>query len=75
MRARPGSGCLRRAAGLVDAVVRYEAPCLFGGGLCSLEGEGVEDPAQAWRLTAEERLDLGPDLRRAFLLDAAGDPA
>jgi diaminohydroxyphosphoribosylaminopyrimidine deaminase/5-amino-6-(5-phosphoribosylamino)uracil reductase len=63
------------AAGLVDAVVRYEAPCLFGGGLCSLEGEGVEDPAQAWRLTAEERLDLGPDLRRAFLLDAAGDPA
>jgi diaminohydroxyphosphoribosylaminopyrimidine deaminase/5-amino-6-(5-phosphoribosylamino)uracil reductase len=63
------------AAGMIDAVVRYEAPSLFGGGLGSLEGDGVEEPMQAWRLTAEERLDLGPDLRRAFLLDAAVEPA
>lgn len=61
-------------AGLVDAVVRYEAPSLFGGGLGSLEGEGPKHPQQAWQLFAEERRDCGKDLRRAFLLRAADCP-
>lgn len=59
------------AAGLIDAVVRYEAPCLFGGGLGAVEGDGPDHPRQAWQLFAEERRDCGPDLRRAFLLRPA----
>lgn len=59
------------AAGLADAVVRYEAPLLLGGGLGSVCGEGVEHPRQGWRLHAEERLQLDEDLRRAFLIPAA----
>jgi diaminohydroxyphosphoribosylaminopyrimidine deaminase/5-amino-6-(5-phosphoribosylamino)uracil reductase len=56
-------------AGLVDAIVRYEAPLLLGGGLGCVEGPGVEHPQQGWHLTAEERLQVGVDLRRAFLLE------
>lgn len=59
------------AAGLADAVVRYEAPLLLGGGLGSVCGDGVEHPRQGWRLSTEERLQLGEDLRRAFLITAA----
>lgn len=55
-------------AGMADAIVRYEAPLLLHGGLGSLEGQGVAHPREGIRLHHEERLDLGPDLRRAFLL-------
>jgi diaminohydroxyphosphoribosylaminopyrimidine deaminase/5-amino-6-(5-phosphoribosylamino)uracil reductase len=60
--------------GLLDAVVRYEAPSLFGGGLGSLQGEGPDHPQHAWQLFAEDRRDCGKDLRRAFLLRAADSP-
>ena len=56
------------AAGLADALVRYEAPLLLGGGLGAVEGPGVEHPRQGFPLIAEERCQLGPDLRRAFLI-------
>jgi diaminohydroxyphosphoribosylaminopyrimidine deaminase/5-amino-6-(5-phosphoribosylamino)uracil reductase len=56
-------------AGLADAVVRYEAPLLLHGGLGSLDGNGVAHPQEGIRLSHEERLDLGMDLRRAFLLE------
>ncbi len=61
-------------AGLVDAIVRYEAPSLFGGGLGSWQGQGPQHPREAWQLFAEERRDCGKDLRRAFLLRAADSP-
>lgn len=57
------------AAGLVDAVTRYEAPRLFGGGVGACVGEGPTVPDAAAALVDEERADLGDDLRRAFLLD------
>lgn len=56
------------AAGLADALVRYEAPLLLGGGLGAVDGPGVEHPRQGWPLLAEERCQLGADLRRAFLI-------
>ncbi len=56
---------------LADAIVRYEAPVLFGGGLSAAQGLGVLTPQMAWRLQHEERLDLGDNLRRAFLLEPA----
>jgi len=56
------------AEGLVDAVVRYEAPCLLGGTRGALAGGGVDSPRQALPLIEEERARLGPDLRRAFLV-------
>jgi diaminohydroxyphosphoribosylaminopyrimidine deaminase/5-amino-6-(5-phosphoribosylamino)uracil reductase len=56
------------AAGLADALVRYEAPLLLGGGLGAVEGPGVAHPRQGWQLVAEERTQLGVDLRRAFLI-------
>lgn len=55
--------------GLADAVVRYEAPLLMAGGLGSCVGMGFSAPQDGLALHAEERKDLGPDLRRAFLLD------
>jgi len=59
-------------AGLVDAVLRYEAPLLMGGGRGAVEGRGAPDPRRALSLGQEERCDLGPDLRRALLvLEAA----
>lgn len=54
--------------GLVDAVVRYEAPLLLGGSRGACSGGGVASPAQGLALRHEERRDLNPDLRRAFLL-------
>ncbi|MDP7062622.1 MAG: bifunctional diaminohydroxyphosphoribosylaminopyrimidine deaminase/5-amino-6-(5-phosphoribosylamino)uracil reductase RibD [Planctomycetota bacterium] len=56
------------AAGLADAIVRYEAPLLLGGGLGSICGDGVEHPREGWHLGMEERQNLGDDLRRAFLI-------
>jgi len=53
---------------LADAVVRYEAPLLLGGPRSACSGRGVAEPALGLRLRREERRDLGPDLRRAFLL-------
>jgi riboflavin biosynthesis pyrimidine reductase len=54
--------------GLLDAVVRYEGPILFGGGHGASLGSGVISPDEAIRLGEEERADLGDDLRRAFLV-------
>lgn len=53
---------------LADAIVRYEAPMLLGGARSACAGVGALDPDHAPRLLHEERRDLGPDLRRAFLL-------
>lgn len=53
-------------AGLVDAVVRYEAPLLLGGHTGALLGRGFPAPEQGLRLAHEERADHGADLRRAF---------
>ena len=58
-------------AGLADAVVRYEAPLLLGGHHGSLLSAGCDHPRAALRLVDEERIDLGPDLRRAFRVEAA----
>jgi len=54
--------------GLVDAVVRYEAPLMMVGGLGSCQAGGYAHPQEGLHLHAEERADLGPDLRRAFLI-------
>ena len=62
------------AAGLADAVVRYEAPILLGGARAACDAPSFASPAAAPRLHAEERADLGVDLRRAFLLHSSGDP-
>jgi diaminohydroxyphosphoribosylaminopyrimidine deaminase / 5-amino-6-(5-phosphoribosylamino)uracil reductase len=59
------------AAGLADALVRYEAPLLLGGGRGAVEGQGVAHPRQGWHLHSEERQQLGVDLRRAFLIQNA----
>jgi diaminohydroxyphosphoribosylaminopyrimidine deaminase / 5-amino-6-(5-phosphoribosylamino)uracil reductase len=55
-------------AGLLDAVVRYEAPTLMGGSFASYLGPSCQHPRQALSLEHEERRDLGKDLRRAFLV-------
>ncbi|MDA1112910.1 MAG: bifunctional diaminohydroxyphosphoribosylaminopyrimidine deaminase/5-amino-6-(5-phosphoribosylamino)uracil reductase RibD [Planctomycetota bacterium] len=57
--------------GLAHAVVRYEAPLLMLGGLAACEGQGVAQPQEGTHLMAEERCDLGQDLRRAFLLKSS----
>jgi diaminohydroxyphosphoribosylaminopyrimidine deaminase/5-amino-6-(5-phosphoribosylamino)uracil reductase len=59
------------AAGLADAVVRYEAPILLGGSLAACSVDSFVSPAAAPTLFAEERAELGDDLRRAFLLGPA----
>ncbi len=59
------------AGGAADAVVRYEAPLLYGAGAPAVAvppGADSEAPVCALDPTTEERADLGPDLRRAFLL-------
>lgn len=61
------------AAGLADAVVRYEAPILLGGSRAACDAPSFASPAMATRLYAEERAELGVDLRRAFLLRSSGD--
>ena len=62
------------AGNLADAVVRYEAPLLLGGGHGACAGEGAASPSAGWRLVDEERADLAPDLRRAFLVELACCP-
>lgn len=57
--------------GLLDAIVRYEAPLLLGGGRAACAGSGADSPQTALRLLDEERMDLGDDLRRAFLVEEA----
>ena len=57
--------------GLLDAVVRYEAPLLLGGSHGAILGAGCEHPERGLRLEQEERAQLGPDLRRAFLVRGA----
>lgn len=56
------------AAGLADAVVRYEAPILLGGSRAACDAPSFASPAVSPRLLAEERAEMGADLRRAFLL-------
>ena len=56
------------AAGLADAVVRYEAPILLGGARAACSVDSFASPAAAPQLFSEERAELGVDLRRAFLI-------
>lgn len=56
------------AAGLVDAVVRYEAPLLLGGRRAACDGPSFTSPMAACVLSHEEQARLGVDLRRAFLV-------
>ena len=60
-------------AGCLDALVRYEAPLLLGGPRAAFPGTGFASPQHGARLVAEERADLGPDLRRAFLVAGAAE--
>ncbi|MGB0952164.1 MAG: bifunctional diaminohydroxyphosphoribosylaminopyrimidine deaminase/5-amino-6-(5-phosphoribosylamino)uracil reductase RibD [Planctomycetota bacterium] len=53
---------------LADAILRYEAPLLMAGGHGSCVATGYATPQEGLHLIAEERADLGPDLRRAFLV-------
>jgi diaminohydroxyphosphoribosylaminopyrimidine deaminase/5-amino-6-(5-phosphoribosylamino)uracil reductase len=54
--------------GLVHAIVKYEAPLLFGGGMSAIAADGFDSPQQAMRLEHELRRDHGGDLRRAWLI-------
>lgn len=70
------------AAGLVDRVVAYLAPALFGAGPAALAAAGVGTLAQAHRLAIEDVTRIGPDLRitavrqdRANGVDVAGGHA
>ena len=56
------------AAGLVDAVVRYEAPILLGGGRAACAGPSFASPQMALQLTMPEERGWGAELRRAFLV-------
>jgi diaminohydroxyphosphoribosylaminopyrimidine deaminase/5-amino-6-(5-phosphoribosylamino)uracil reductase len=56
------------AAGLADAVVRYDAPILLGGARAACSVDSFASPAAAPQLFSEERAELGVDLRRAFLI-------
>ncbi|WP_307848222.1 bifunctional diaminohydroxyphosphoribosylaminopyrimidine deaminase/5-amino-6-(5-phosphoribosylamino)uracil reductase RibD [Microbispora oryzae] len=49
--------------GLVDRVVGYVAPALFGAGAAALGPAGVRTLAEAHRLEFEEVARIGPDLR------------
>ncbi|CAM3027969.1 riboflavin biosynthesis protein RibD [Streptomyces sp. HPH0547] len=51
------------AAGLVDRVVGYLAPVLLGAGPQALGDAGISTLAQALRLTVNDTVRLGPDLR------------
>ena len=54
------------AAGLVDAIVRYEAPILLGGSRCATDGPSFSSPQDALSLISEERKILDKDVRRAL---------
>lgn len=60
------------ALGCADAVVRYEAPLVLGGGRSALPTAQGPDLAAAWRLVDEERADHGGDCRRAFRIVPPG---
>jgi diaminohydroxyphosphoribosylaminopyrimidine deaminase/5-amino-6-(5-phosphoribosylamino)uracil reductase len=51
------------AEGLVDRVVAYVAPTLFGAGAAALGDAGVTTLAQAYHLDIEDITTMGPDLR------------
>lgn len=51
------------AAGLVDRVVAYLAPALFGAGPSALAAAGVGTLADAHRLEIDDVTRIGPDLR------------
>lgn len=51
------------AAGLVDRVVAYLAPALFGAGPAALAAAGVGTLAEAHRLQIDDVTRIGPDLR------------
>ncbi|MDN3358386.1 bifunctional diaminohydroxyphosphoribosylaminopyrimidine deaminase/5-amino-6-(5-phosphoribosylamino)uracil reductase RibD [Actinomadura sp. DC4] len=51
------------AEGLVDRVVAYLAPTLFGAGTAALADAGVATLAEAHHLEIEEITTIGPDLR------------
>ncbi|WP_283133703.1 bifunctional diaminohydroxyphosphoribosylaminopyrimidine deaminase/5-amino-6-(5-phosphoribosylamino)uracil reductase RibD [Rhizohabitans arisaemae] len=51
------------AAGLVDRVVAYLAPVLFGEGTAALGAAGVATLAAAHRLRIDDITPIGPDLR------------
>ena len=55
--------------GLVQAIVKYEAPLLFGGGVPIIAADGFDSPQQAICLEHELRRDHDGDLRRAWLVD------
>lgn len=70
------------AEGLVDRVVAYLAPTLFGAGAAALGDAGVTTLTEAYHLDIEDITTIGPDLRitaavreRAGGADAAGVPA
>lgn len=50
-------------AGLVDRVVAYVAPALLGAGPAALEDAGIGTIGDAVRLTVEDVVRVGPDLR------------
>jgi len=54
------------AEGLVDAIVRYEAPFLLGGPRCAVDGPSFSSPQDALHLVSEETAPLGRDVRRAL---------
>lgn len=54
------------AAGLADAVVRYEAPILLAGTRAACDAPSFASPQQAPRLVHGEEAELGRDQRRAF---------
>jgi diaminohydroxyphosphoribosylaminopyrimidine deaminase/5-amino-6-(5-phosphoribosylamino)uracil reductase len=51
------------ADGLVDRVVAYLAPTLFGAGPAALRDAGVTTLAEAYHLDIEDITTIGPDLR------------
>ena len=53
-----------RAAGLIDQVVAYIAPVLFGGGgKPALAGSGALNIADAKRFQLDDAVRIGPDVR------------
>lgn len=61
------------AEGLVDRVVAYVAPTLFGAGAAALGDAGVATLAEAHHLDIDDVTTMGPDLRiTATVRDQAG---
>lgn len=51
-------------AGIVDHVLVYIAPKIFGGSgrYTPVRGEGVQSPAQAWQFKRSHVTELGEDI-------------